>query len=481
MGSSLAIKPQPGPQEEFSRCSADIAIYGGSAGGGKTYALLMEAARWFQVRNYRAVLFRRTLEDVKKAGGLWDKGSALYRQLKAQIREGGERDAQWPEYNSKIQFRGCEFEDDVFSWQGAELDFVGIDEISHFTAKQIWYLWTRCRSTTGIKPYLRGTCNPEPDSHIRELIDWWIDPGSGFVIEERSGVIRWIVRTKDDEIRNFATQQDAQLYLNEIGDQDQSPVSLTFIRSRLEDNPALLRADPKYKSRLAMQDAVTRAKLLDGNWNARATAGALFSRGWFKAVETFPDVKDVQLWVRGWDFAFSRPTPQYPNPDWSATVLIAWLKTGKLCFCHVDRIQQEQGGVDEWIRAIVQNDGPRVIQALWQDPASGKALAQHQREVIRTAMPSSEVLIEVERLDKIAYASILSAAIDPRTRNNQYIAHFVDGPGVQPFFAELEGFPKKGGKKDQVDAASRAYLVIDQHLNGFAAGFLRAWTRAEVY
>lgn len=477
---SKPIKPQPGPQEQFSACSADIAIYGGSAGGGKTYSLLMEAARWFQVPNYRAVVFRRTLADVTKSGGLWDRGCQMYRQLKGVIREGNERDVQWPAFNSKIQFRGCELEADCLNWQGAELDFIGIDEANHFTSMQIWYLWTRCRSTTGIKPYMRLTTNPDPDSHIRDLIDWWIDPDTGFVIDGRSGVLRWIVRTQNDEIINFGTQAEAQQYLDTIGDRDQEPTSLTFIRSRLEDNPALTKVDPKYRSRLAVQDAVTRAKLLDGNWNARASAGALFNRAWFKPVGIEPDPKDVQIWVRGWDFAFSRPTPERPNPDWSATVKIALLNDGKLCFCHVDRVQMEQGGVDQWITEIVKEDGHRVLQALWQDPAGGKALAAHQKEVIRRACSSAAVEVEVERLDKVAYASILSAAIDPRTRDNQNLASFVDGPWSQSFFAELEGFPRKGLKKDQVDAASRAYLALHQQQTGFAFAFVRTWARADI-
>lgn len=475
--STVRYQPLPGPQEQFSACEADIAIYGGSAGGGKTFALLMEAGRWFSVRNYRAVLFRRTLADVTKAGGLWDKGAMMYRELGASIREGNERDVQWPNYNSKIQFRGCEQESDVHEWQGAELDFIGIDEADHFTAMQVWYLWTRCRSTTGIRPYMRLTVNPNPDSYIRELIAWWIGE-DGFVIESHSGVIRWVVRDRNDQLLNFGTKEEAQRFLDAAGDVDQEPTSLTFIRSKLSDNPALTLKDPKYRSRIAVQDAVTRAKLLDGNWNARASAGALFNRAWFQPVAREPDSSECVLIVRGWDFAFSAPTPSYPNPDWSATVKVAYLKSGRYCIMHVDRVQLEQGGVDQWVRGIVQHDGPRVVQCLWQDPAGGKALAQHCMQNIRKACISSQVEIEQERLDKIAYASIASAAIDPRTRNNQLLCDLVINPWGGPFLSELEAFPGKTAKKDQVDAMSRAFLHLDQQRNGFAQSFMKLWSQA---
>lgn len=57
----MMIKPQPGPQERFLASSADIAIYGGAAGGGKTYAILMEPLRYKDVKGYRAVIFGITI------------------------------------------------------------------------------------------------------------------------------------------------------------------------------------------------------------------------------------------------------------------------------------------------------------------------------------------------------------------------------------------------------------------------------------
>ena len=55
-----AIRPQPGPQETFLASPADIAIYGGAAGGGKTWALLMEPLRHVHNPKFGAVFFRRT-------------------------------------------------------------------------------------------------------------------------------------------------------------------------------------------------------------------------------------------------------------------------------------------------------------------------------------------------------------------------------------------------------------------------------------
>ena len=69
----IIIKPQPGPQEKFLATSADICIYGGAAGGGKTYGLLMEAMRHKNNGNYGAVIFRRNYTQVTAQAGLYIK------------------------------------------------------------------------------------------------------------------------------------------------------------------------------------------------------------------------------------------------------------------------------------------------------------------------------------------------------------------------------------------------------------------------
>jgi phage terminase large subunit-like protein len=245
---------------------------------------------------------------------------------------------------------------------------------------------------------------------------------------------------------------------------------LTFIASRLADNKELLRKDPGYGSRLNMMDAITRARLLHGNWNARATAGALFSRMWFQVLEQMPPPEEIHFAVRGWDIAATRPSHENPDPDWSRGVLLIMLRSGLLVVADMVGCQDSPGAVDMLIERTTILDGPQVVQAFWQDPGSaGVRDVAHLERVVHTAMPSVEVRVEVARKDKLSYASPYSARIDPRTRNKQFQISVVRGPWNSAYLQELEAFPSKEAHDDVVDASSRAFMEIESASIGFAA------------
>jgi hypothetical protein len=185
------IEAQPGPQRTFLATSADLAIYGGAAYGGKTFALLLEPLRHSKNPNFGAVIFRRTYPQVTNEGGLWDTSQQLYPLVGAKPRES---DLSWRfPSGASVKFAHLQYEANKIDWQGAQVPLIGWDELTHFTEGQFWYLFGRNRSMCGVRPYTRATCNPDPDSFVRVLIDWWIGE-DGFAIPERSGRIRWFVR-----------------------------------------------------------------------------------------------------------------------------------------------------------------------------------------------------------------------------------------------------------------------------------------------
>ena len=83
----LGLRPQPGPREAFLKSAADITIFGGAAGGGKSFGLLLAPLQWIRVPGFGAVIFRRTTTQVRAEGGLWDESQELYSRLNGTPRE----------------------------------------------------------------------------------------------------------------------------------------------------------------------------------------------------------------------------------------------------------------------------------------------------------------------------------------------------------------------------------------------------------
>lgn len=462
--SRTEYQAQPGPQTVFQRSNADIAIFGGEAGCGKSYIELLEAARWCKKPLYRAGIFRRHITDVTKSGGLWDEACGLYPKLGARLRGGNALDATWPS-GAQVSFYGLKDEKDKFLFQGSQFDLLEFDELTHFTETQFWYLQSRLRSRCGMRTYTRATCNPDPSSWVKDLILPWIGE-DGIPRDDMSGKILWIAR-EGDKVLHFATREEALRHTR-------SPKSLTFIRARLADNKL---GDPHYRDQLEMMDRVTRAALLEGNWNEVAGSGAYFNRAWFEMADRAPE--RLRLVTRGWDRAGSAPTATNPNPDWSACVKLAEDEHGNLWWLDADRKRVEPGAVDEWVLRVTREDGNRVTQARWQDPAQGgKAEAQATTKAQRDAEPSTQIAVELAGKNKTHYAKILSARCDEHyQRRTNTRTYMVRGEWNQWILTELEKFPTRGVKDDGLDAASRAYLHIHQKRSGFASTFMAGMSR----
>lgn len=273
------IEPQEGFQVDFLSSPADIVIGGGAAGAGKTYALLLETLRNIHVSGFNAVCFRRTTPEITNSGGLWDTSEEIYIKTGATPKT-SIRLWEWSKYNSSVKFSHLEHEKDIFGWQGSQICLLMFDELTHFSARQFWYLLSRNRSKCGVKPYVRATCNPDPNSWVATLLEWWIDEDTGFPIKERIGVLRYFIRDKDRMVWGNTPEEVYEkapyLFPKNVEQAKQMVKSITFIDGKIYDNKKLLDKDPSYLANLLAQDEVERKKLLDGNWKVTSDGLALF-------------------------------------------------------------------------------------------------------------------------------------------------------------------------------------------------------------
>lgn len=182
------LKPQPGPQEKFLKSAADVAIYGGAAGGGKSYGLLLEPLYDVENAGFRSVLFRRTIPMIRQPGGLLDTSEQIYPLLGAKLNQ-SLLEWRFPS-GAAAKLSGMELPSDRFGWQGAQIALICFDEVQEFDETQFWFLFSRNRSVSGARSRIRATCNPDADSWLRNLLSWWIDESTGLPIAARSGVLR---------------------------------------------------------------------------------------------------------------------------------------------------------------------------------------------------------------------------------------------------------------------------------------------------
>jgi predicted phage terminase large subunit-like protein len=446
------IRAQPGPQEVFLSTPADIAIFGGAAFGGKSFALLLEGLRHVNNPGFGAVIFRRETTQVRAEGGLWDTACSLYGSLGAYARD--DRLEQVFNTGAKVKFAHLEHDRSAQAWDGSQIPLLGFDELQHFTWRHFWALVARNRSTCGVRPYTRATCNPDPDSWVRDFISWWIGP-DGYPIANRSGELRWLLRAGDD-LHWFDTRAEALRARTKLGlPADVEPKSVTFVPAGIDDNPIGNELDPSYRATLYALGTVDRERLLHGNWNVRETAGTLFQRAWVanQMLDTPPDLKNVTKQVRYWDRAATEPNAINRDPDWTRGVRMSSLTSGAGDVVEdVVSLRGRPRDVRELIRATSEADGHDVTVVLERDPGqAGKAEAEALVEYlagfnVRTVAPTG---------DKKTRFKPFSAQAE---HGNIWV---VRSAWNTVWFSELEAFPD-GKHDDQADATSGAFNFLHQ-------------------
>ena len=380
MAEHKTISPQDGPQYAFLSTNADVAIYGGGAGGGKSWALLADAARYHYDDKYGecgAVIFRRTTPQIKNEGGLWDESLEFYAPWKP---KSNQVDLSHTFANGfKISFSHLQYEKDKLNWQGAQIAVMGFDELTHFTETQFNYMMSRNRSKCPVRPYIRATCNPDSNSWLvvgkegwgSGLISWWVDD-AGYPIKERSGVLRWSIRVNGERL--WADTKDELLErFPEI-----PPKSFTFIPSKLQDNKILMDKDPDYLANLYAQDEVDQAALLHGNWRA-VREGLVFKDEHFGSYEGDKPI----LWMDR--VVLVADTASTADKDADFTVFQAWGLRGKNAYLldqvrgqwEIDQLFRE--GITFFNKFNGKAHGTNILRVKFyvENKNSGTQLLQH--------------------------------------------------------------------------------------------------------
>lgn len=403
----------------------------------------------------RGAIFRRTLKQSSNTGGLFDAAVNLFTKVDPKVKI-LTRDMEL-RFSSGAQLKLSYLDDpkDKYNWQGAELSWLGFDEIQQLDFASCIYLFSRLRSVTVDYPlHIRATGNPDPDAWIKQLVEPDLGPDGIPLPETRfSPRTRFFVNTPNGIIL-YDTREEAESI---HGKGKQSGImSFMFQPGNIYSNPILMKNDPSYVSRLKSLPRTEMERLLLGSWTSRETASGLFKREWCTFVD-HPNEKAHRR-VRAWDISSTKPSESNPDPDFTAGVLLSRDRDGIITVEDAQRIRDRPHVVKELIFDTAKSDGYDVTVVLPLDPGAtaGAWCRQLQKELGERGYTVKMVRPSQAKLHRFRpFATVAEA---------KFVQVIRDAPWTKFYLDELEAFTGQRSKihDDLVDATSDGTFVLLQ-------------------
>lgn len=244
--------PVPGPQADAYYSKADILLFGGASGGGKS-SLLVGCAI---TDHSRSVIYRRAYADISGLEEELEKlngGRNGYNSTTTTWRRGGR----------SLKFEALEKPNAEESAQGKARSFIGLDEGAQLTVKKVRFVmgWLRPSGDPNERCRMVIASNPPMSGEGDWMIEWfapWLDPT--FENQAEPGELRWAYFKDDDTVWVDGPG------VTVLGEQEYTHQSRTFIPSKVDDNPYL--KDTGYKGRIQNLPEPMRSKLLYGDFLA---------------------------------------------------------------------------------------------------------------------------------------------------------------------------------------------------------------------
>lgn len=252
--------PTPGPQTQALLSQADVLLYGGAAGGGKSFLEIGCAA----TEHERSLIVRR--QSVELDG--------LIKDSQEMLRGRGSfngTDKEWTLADGRsLRFGGIKEPDEWRKYAGQARDFMGFDEAAEFLEEQVGSLLGWLRSTKkGQRCRAILASNPPRGAEGRWIIEWfapWLD--TSFPRPAAPGELRWAVYAGGETlwVDDVEFDEDGAAKPVLIDGEEYTPLSRTFIPARLDDNPYLARTN--YRAGLQSLPEPLRSQLLKGDFLA---------------------------------------------------------------------------------------------------------------------------------------------------------------------------------------------------------------------
>ena len=385
------------------------ALYGGSAGGGKSDALLMAALQYVDVPGYAAILFRKSYADLSLPEALMDRARQWLMPYMSEVHWSQKKKTYTFPSGATLTFGYLDSPTDKYVYQGSAFQFVGFDELTQLTEDNYRYLFSRLRrlKSSMVPLRIRSASNPGGVGHS------WVK--SRFITKELGS-------------------------------------ARIFIPAGMADNPYL--SAEEYSKSLDNLDPITREQLKNGNWDIKKE-GAIFNRSMFEIVDHVPE-KAKRL--RFWDLASTMPSKKNPDPDFTVGLKLAQYN-GLYFIEDIRRGRMLPHEAENLIYQTACIDGTQCRVRMEQEPGSSGAVTtdNYQRKVLnkfnfKGVRATGSKILRAERVSIAGGKGLIKIKA---------------GPWLTDFFDEIEGFPD-APHDDQVDTLSGAWDEIQGKIIPYA-------------
>ncbi|CAH9011567.1 putative terminase family protein [Vibrio phage 277E43-1] len=336
------------------------------------------------------------------------------------------------------------------------------------------------RSSAEGDSFCLATTNPDYNSWVYNWVSYYLK--DGIFDESKLGKIRYFLIVDDTPVFSDSEEDLAKNYpdmcyvYNPIEDKEVyvPPMTFCFIGGTIFDNPALIKANPKYLSALKAQTEINRRRLLDGDWHAVPEGSQYFERRWLHKLEKRP-LNGVE--VRAWDFASEEPSDKNRTPDFTTSVKMIRTRSGEIVIVGdyeessfdektqvYGKYRQRPGQRDMSILRQCERDGSDCTVVLAVDPASaGKFQWREQSKFFMSKgfkvkpdpMPNNKSKLKKFEPFSTACQNGLVSIVESSFKNKQTL---------EAFYKELENFDgerSSASRKDDIaDSAASAYNFI---------------------
>lgn len=252
---NVIFKPNEGPQTAFLASSEREVLYGGAAGGGKSYAMLADPLRYITHPQFSGLLLRHTTEELREL--VW-KSQELYPKIIPGIKW-SERKFQWEVPNGgRLWMSYLDRDEDVLRYQGLSFSWIGFDELTQWATPFAWnYMRSRLRTAASDLPvYMRASTNPGNRGHawVKKMFIDPAPPNQSF----------WATDIDTGDVMTYPEGHSRS---------GQPLFKRRFIPAKLSDNPFLTKSGD-YETMLLSLPEHQRRQLLEGDWDV--AEGAAF-------------------------------------------------------------------------------------------------------------------------------------------------------------------------------------------------------------